>query len=54
MLYAFQNPVGVMLKVQQLFTKNYLLLLDITLFLVYFKSCGYSQSKFKNLKKLSN
>ena len=46
--------LDVMFKVKQLFTKNYLLLLHITLFLVHFNGfCGYSLLRFKGIKKLS-
>ena len=45
----------VMSKVKQLFTKNDLLLLHITLFLVHFNSFEVNRSQsLKGIKKLSN
>ena len=49
------RTLGVTFKVKQLFTKNYLLLLQIVLFLVVFNSFEIIRSQSLNsFKKLSN
>ena len=45
------RTLGVMFKVKQLFTKNYLLLLDITLFLVQFYSFKVIRSQSLKVSK---
>ena len=49
------RTLGVMFKVKQLFTKNYLVLFHNTLFLVHFNSFDvirFRSLNFKGLKKL--
>ena len=45
------RTLGVMFKVKQLFTKNYLLLLHITLFLVHFNSYWVIRSQSLKVPK---
>ena len=45
------RPLGVMFKVKHLFTKNYLLLLHITLFLVHFNSFEVIRSQSLKVSK---
>ena len=53
-IFSLRPCLGVMFKVKQLFTKNYLLLLHITPFLVHFNSFKVIRfEKFKRRKKLS-